>query len=79
MACGTPVVASANSSLVETVGDAGLLADPYSADRLARALSSVFDDAALRDTLARRGIRRVHTFSWAASARGTMEALTSVV
>jgi glycosyltransferase involved in cell wall biosynthesis len=79
MACGTPVIASANSSLVETVGDAGLLVDPYAADRIARALTAVLDDPELREKLSRRGTRRVKKFSWATAAERTMEALASVL
>jgi glycosyltransferase involved in cell wall biosynthesis len=46
MACGVPTVASQVSSLPEVVGDASLLADPYSPESLARALDIVLADGA---------------------------------
>jgi glycosyltransferase involved in cell wall biosynthesis len=79
MACDTPVVVSANSSLFETVGDAGLLIDPYSPDQLARALSAVLDDSNLRDILIARGKKRSADFSWKQSAERTLEAIVSTL
>lgn len=79
MACGTPVVASANSSLFETVGDAGILVDPYAVDRIVAALAAVLDDDALRQRLIRRGYGQASAFSWARAAALTMDVLRSVL
>jgi len=49
---GTPVIASATSSLPEVVGDAGLLVDPYDASAIAGAMRAIDGDAALRERLA---------------------------
>ncbi len=79
MACGTPVVAAANSSLVETVGGAGLLVDPYSGERMAHALAALLDDADLREVLTRRGLKHVAGFTWKAAAERTLEAIVSAL
>ena len=59
LARGIPVVASATGAIPDLIGlDAGLLVPPGASDPLAGALSSVMDDADLRDRLA-AGARRV--------------------
>jgi len=73
MACGTPVVASNNSSIPEVVGDAGLLVDPYDVEAIAAALGQVLTDDGLRAELAARGLRRAARFSWARTAELTMQ------
>jgi len=69
MACGTPVVTSDVSSLPEVVGDAGLCVDPLDVDRLAEAMELVFADAALRQEMIRKGMKRARQFSWEAAAQ----------
>ncbi|HWQ60528.1 MAG TPA: glycosyltransferase family 1 protein [Candidatus Fimivivens sp.] len=69
LACGTPVIVSDSSSLPEVVGDAGILIDPYRPDELFRALESVLLDRKLRMRLRERGLARVKSFSWDASAK----------
>ena len=49
MACGTPVVASSNSSLPEVLGTAALLVDAEDVAGLADAMARVLGDAALRE------------------------------
>jgi len=48
MACGCPVITSNTSSLPEVVGDAGIMVDPYNIERLAKAMSEVLNNEALR-------------------------------
>jgi glycosyltransferase involved in cell wall biosynthesis len=69
MACGTPVVTSRLSSLPEVVGDAAVLVDPYSVEDIARGLTQVLTDEALRTRLIARGLERVLQFSWVRSVR----------
>jgi glycosyltransferase involved in cell wall biosynthesis len=68
MACGTPVVASRAGSLPELVGDAGLLVAPERVDDLARALSRLVSQPALRATLRERGLQRAAQLSWEQAA-----------
>ena len=55
MICGTPVIASATSSLAELVGDAGLLVDPLQVEEIAAAMRQISDNGALRAELVERG------------------------
>src|SRR3989338_247190 len=76
MACGTPVVASNNSSLPEVVGDAGFLIDPYNVSDIASAIKSLLDDRNLRGNLIQKGLARSQQFSWQKCAEKTLEVLT---
>src|SRR5581483_3970742 len=58
MACGTPVVTSNVSSLVEVAGDATLLVDPLSVEQITEALTRLLSDSTLRTTLIERGYRQ---------------------
>ena len=63
MTLGTPVVTSRESSLPEIAGDATLLVDPYDADDIARAITTIVNDADLRAELSRRGRLQAAKFS----------------
>jgi glycosyltransferase involved in cell wall biosynthesis len=78
MACGTPVVVGATSSIIETVGDAGLLVDPYNVGGMTVALSAVLEDAGLRSRLVAKGYERASCFSWNTAAQSTLEQLRVV-
>ncbi len=78
MACGTPVIASGESSLPEVVGDAGLLIDPYDRDSLAAALLKLAGDPEAREHLRHRGLRQARTFSWRRTAAETLLAYEAV-
>ncbi len=73
MACGTPVVASHNSSIPEVVGDAGLLVDPYDVGAIAAALGRLLTDDARRAEVAARGSARAATFAWHRTAALTVQ------
>jgi glycosyltransferase involved in cell wall biosynthesis len=78
MACGTPVVAGATSSLPEVVGDAGVLVDPRDVGKLADAISSLLTDERERMRLRERGLRQASRFSWEETARRTVEVYRQV-
>ena len=71
MACGTPVVAAAGSSLPEVTGDAAVLVDPRCVDSILAAVEQVLEDSQLRDDLRRRGLARARNFSWRKTASET--------
>jgi glycosyltransferase involved in cell wall biosynthesis len=75
MACGVPVITSNTTSLPEVVGDAALMVDPHDAEGLAEAMAQVLEDAALRDELSARGLRRASEFSWERTVAETLEAI----
>jgi glycosyltransferase involved in cell wall biosynthesis len=68
MACGVPVVAAPRGALPETVGDAGVLADPDDAGAFAEAVLSAATDDSPRAALIERGLRRAAAFPWSRTA-----------
>lgn len=66
MALGTPVIASNNSALPETLGGAGILVNPEDAGQLAEEALRFHRDASHRADHVDRGRRRVSFFTWEA-------------
>ena len=78
-ACGTAVVAADSPGLRDSVrrDETGLLV-PYGDDvLLAEAIVRVLDDRPLRERLAKAGIARAATFSWAECGARSLDALTA--
>ncbi|HEX5430169.1 MAG TPA: glycosyltransferase family 1 protein [Patescibacteria group bacterium] len=78
MACGTPVVVSNISSLPEVVGDAGVLVDPNSAEKIAEGILKVLSDKSLQAELGKNGIARAKQFTWERTAAQTLAVLESL-
>jgi glycosyltransferase involved in cell wall biosynthesis len=68
MSLGAAVVCSDATSLPEVAGDAAVLVDPLDVGGLCRAMAAVTDDAALREGLRRRSLKRAGLFSWERTA-----------
>jgi glycosyltransferase involved in cell wall biosynthesis len=79
MACGTPVVASRNSSLPEALGTAPLYVDAEDTGGLADAMARVLGDATLRLRLADLGRAQAARFTWEAAARQLLTAYEQVM
>ena len=75
MACGTPVIAAATSSLPEVAGEAALMVSPDDSVGLADAMCRILADPELRQELRERGLRRVERFSWRQTALEMSQAL----
>jgi glycosyltransferase involved in cell wall biosynthesis len=73
MARGVPVACSNASSLPEVAGDAALLFDPDSEAAIGEALQRLLDDGDLREQLRARGLAQAARFTWAQTARLTLE------
>jgi glycosyltransferase involved in cell wall biosynthesis len=74
MACGVPVVTSDRSSMPEITGpDAGLLADPTSAEDTAAAIATLLADSRLAASLRERGLARAKGFTWERTAKAVWE------
>lgn len=73
MRCGTPIIASSRGSIPEIVGDAGLIFDLESPERIVAHLRSVLEDDGLCQSLGERALRRSERFSWQRTARQTLE------
>ena len=64
MQCGVPVICSKTSSLPEVVGDCGILFDPVSETELVNAITLLYEDNNLRNTLSQKALKRATRFSW---------------
>jgi glycosyltransferase involved in cell wall biosynthesis len=73
MACGIPVVCSKTSSLPEIAGQAALTFDPLDTAGMAAQIETAFYDEARREDMRGRGLERASEFSWAETARRTLD------
>ncbi|NUM25302.1 MAG: glycosyltransferase family 4 protein [Candidatus Buchananbacteria bacterium] len=75
MACGTPVISSFTSSLVESVNDAGLLIDPQNYNELAKTIDQYLADSRLQEILKTKGLEYAKQFNWANTAKAVLAVL----
>ena len=68
MACGTPTILAAATSLPEVGGDTALYFEPGKSDDLAAQLTTFLADPDLREALSKAGILRAASFTWHRSA-----------
>jgi glycosyltransferase involved in cell wall biosynthesis len=73
MARGVPVACSNASSLPEVAGEAALMFDPREESAIAAALERLLSDPSEVDRLRARGLERARQFTWARTARLTLE------
>jgi glycosyltransferase involved in cell wall biosynthesis len=73
MACGTPVVASNLSSLVEAVGDAAELVSPDNVFDIARGIRDVLLDENRRNALISAGPVQASRFNWDRTAQEVLD------
>jgi len=73
--CGAPVLAGRNSSQIEVVGDAGLLADVDDPHDLAAKLERLLVDRQLAESLRQRGPAQAGRFRWETTADLAVAAL----
>jgi glycosyltransferase involved in cell wall biosynthesis len=79
MACGTPVIGGANSSMPEIVGDAGLLVDAQDQGAIAESIRRLVADDALCADLRSRGLERARAYTWRRTAEQTVEVVERAV
>lgn len=72
LACGTPVLTSAASSLPEVAGDGALMVDPFCVEEIADGLHRLLTDESLRETVRRRGLENAARFTWPRTAAETV-------
>ena len=72
MACGTPVVVAAASSLPEVVGEAGLCVPPRDVPAWTDALHSAMTDSGWRQQVIERGLAQASRYTWQETARQTI-------
>ena len=74
MAAGCPVLSSPCGALAEVLGDAAILADPDDETSWMEAIARLAGDQTVRDRLIAAGRERAAGFTWARTARETVEA-----
>jgi glycosyltransferase involved in cell wall biosynthesis len=79
MACGTPVVASNNSSLPEVAGCAALLVSPHRPDEHVEAINSLLRDPRIRKDLSDKGREHAKGFTWEGAAAGLRRHFEEIV
>jgi glycosyltransferase involved in cell wall biosynthesis len=72
MACGVPVVVSTAPALREVAAAAARFVDPLSVESIAEGLDAVLSSPAERARLSSAGLERARSFTWEATARGTL-------
>ena len=73
MSCGAAVVAGDTPAVAEVTGGGARLFDPHDHGELTRAILELLDDDAARRALSAAGLRRAAQFSWAHTARATLD------
>jgi len=76
MASGCPVIAGANSSQSEIVGEAGLLVNAYRSEEIAQAINLLEQNTNYRQQLIDLGLRRALDFNWRECAEKTKQVIT---
>ncbi|MCB0345402.1 MAG: glycosyltransferase family 4 protein, partial [Bdellovibrionales bacterium] len=74
MSCGTPVIASNNSSIPEVVGSSGLLLDDGDKNAWVSAICDLLESEERKRILSENGLKRAKSFSWRRTAELTCDA-----
>ncbi|MFH1284769.1 MAG: glycosyltransferase family 1 protein [Candidatus Peregrinibacteria bacterium] len=78
MKCGTPVAASATSSIPEICGkENAVFFDPKSPEDIAEKIFELFGNADLRAKLIQKGLSHAASFTWESSGRETFDTILS--
>lgn len=75
MSCGTPVICSGSTSLLEVFGSHALLVNPHDVSEIAWAMERALADKKLRDSLITDGLKYSQEFNWAKTAQETLKVL----
>jgi len=79
MACGTPTITTAISSMPEFVGDACLLVPPQDDEALYQAMKKLLYNKDLQKVLSIKGHQQASQFTWERTARETLEVYQKVM
>ena len=79
MACGAPVIAGRVAALQEVLGSAARLVDPLNVEALAGSMVELIENDEARRRLASNGPKHAAKFSWAETARRTLNVYRDVV
>ena len=73
MAVGTPLIASASSSIPEVVGDAAIMIEPTSVCSIASGMNELIERPEVGEKYVAMGKKRARIFSWDITARMTID------
>jgi len=76
--CGTPLLASNESSIPEVTGDAALIVDACSAESIAQGMLKMASDAELRQNLISAGYKQAKLFTWEKSVKVLLDAVEAI-
>jgi len=79
MACGTPVLASDNTSVSEVVSDTGIKVNPLSINDIAENMKLLVSDTELRKELSVKGIENAMLYDWNKTANQVWQILNNFV
>jgi glycosyltransferase involved in cell wall biosynthesis len=79
MYCDVPSICSNTSSMPEVVGDAGLLADPYSVESITEQMLRIWNEKGLREQLIEKGKIQRQKFSWDLTAEKMWVAMEKIM
>lgn len=79
MACGTPVVCSANGSLTEVAGDAAVLLEETTGEAVAQTVIELLQDPNEQLRRSKLGLAQAERFSWHASAMSHLTVFRQVI
>lgn len=79
LACGTPVITSAVSSIPANMGEAAILVPPADELALSAAIAEVLNNEKLRQQLSTKGLLQAAKFKWETTARQTIEIYQQVL
>lgn len=78
MACGTPVITTAVTSIPEIAGDAALFVDPLDVSEIAAAITSIVMNVELKRAYREKGREQATQFSWRRTAQETIKVYEAV-
>ncbi len=78
MSWGCPAVVANISSMPESVGDAGLLAEPNNASDFAEKVASLWNDRVFRNLMVEKGLKRSRELTWSSAARQMEDVINDV-
>ena len=79
LACGTPTVTAATTSLPEAAGDGALLVPPEDEAAIAEGLHRLLTDVGLRERVRAQGLAHAAGFTWAKTAQETVAVYQQVL
>jgi len=79
MACGTAVISTSVSAMLDNLNDAGYLVPPNDETALAHAIRTVLTNQDVREDLSSKGLKRAADFTWKHTAQETLKVYQSLV